>query len=109
MLEQEQGLAGVLREGDGGEVEQPAHGEGLECEADAEHVGEDRLERPRPAPAPLEEDERRVVQPQRDGRVPGARRRGGSSHRGDRVCCREEGVRVSPPAVLTSRFPCRRG
>lgn len=80
MLEQEQGLARVLRKGDRGEVEEPAHGEGLEGEADAEHVGEDGLERPRPAPAPLEEDERRVAQPQRYGRVPGAP--GGGGHRG---------------------------
>ena len=42
------------------------------------------------APAPLEVDKRRVVQAQRDGRVPGARLGGGGSHRGG--CGMSEGV-----------------
>lgn len=76
MLEEELGLAREGRGGDdGGEVEEPAHGERVEGEAEAEQVCEDAPEWPGPA-APLEEDERRVTQPQRDGRVPGLPRGG---------------------------------
>ena len=86
MAEEELGLAREARGGDGGgEVEQPAHGERLEGEAEAEQVGEDGPERRRPAAA-LEEDQRRVAQPQRDGRVPRAPRGGHSE-----TCTRPSG------------------
>ena len=83
VVEEELGLAREARGGDGGgEVEQPAHGERLEGEAEAEQVGEDGPERRRPAAA-LEEDQRRVAQPQRDGRVPRAPRGGHTRDGGD--------------------------
>ena len=83
MAEEELGLAREARGGHGGgEVEQPAHGERLEGKAEAEQVGEDGPERRRPAAA-LEEDQRRVAQPQRDGRVPRAPRGGHTRDGGD--------------------------
>lgn len=43
MLEEDLGGARVVREGDGGEVEEPTHGEGLEGKAEAEHVAGEAL------------------------------------------------------------------
>lgn len=111
MLEEELSLAREARGGDdGGEVEEPAHRERLQGEAEAEQVGEDGAERPRPA-APLEEHQRRVFQPQRDGRVPRTPRGGrGAGHRETWAvwpCPREGGtggVRISAPYQTTKRF-----
>ena len=99
MLEEGLGGARVVREGDGGEVEEPAHGEGLDGEAEAVHVGEDGLDRPRPAAAPLEEDERRVAQPERYGRVP---RRPPGAGGGGHPAAGETGARVGSKAPAVS-------
>jgi hypothetical protein len=81
MLEEELSLAREARGGhDSGVMEEPAHRERLHGEAKAEQVGKDGPERPRPA-APLEEHQRRVAQPQRDGWVPRAPRGGRGRHR----------------------------
>lgn len=100
--EEKLGLAREARGGgDGGEVEKPAHGERLEGEAEAEQVREDGPEGPRPTAA-LEEDERRVAQPQRDGRVPRAPRGGGrGGHR--EAWCAWEGGRISARYQATGR------
>lgn len=110
MLEEELSLAREARGGhDGGEVEEPAHRERLQGEAEAEQVGEDGPERPRPA-APLEEHQRRVAQPQRDGWVPRAPRGGSGGHRqrwGVWPCAQErrgQGVRISTRYQTTGRF-----
>ena len=94
MVEEELSLAREARGGHGGgEVEEPAHRERLQGEAEAEQVGEDGPERPRPA-APLEEHQRRVAKPQRDGWVPRAPRGGRGRHRerwGVWPCAQERG------------------